>query len=439
MPHDAGSAGVTRPVDLHDPEPPALDHGTLSDGADAGGSGEIPPYGPVEPDAKAVRRKRRRQSVLFGASALVIALAAGGFIAHKPLLAALARLREHDVRTASVKPVPLPHPMTSGAVLKAGSGGHTTADPIDNAIPGLTGTSASHLAASGEAPKSLATPQGSSLTSPGGVTAPGTGVVPLIPTNGVPRASTTHTTPVSTASSSAPGSSAIRQHVTPTAATLTGNPGSITNPVAPVSHPAGGTTPGVTAAGSSGYTASPLVGPLPPKGTLQSIPHPVDVAAKLVAAPASTSDEVQTDALVAVLGKLVGQLRSENMQMQNEINMFEHHVDGQLTSFDQRLTYDQAHDTLALAGAAHPQYTPPDAAAPGAPSQIFPARARPVAPVNPASYHIHAASAGLADIYRNGVPYEVSVGSEVPGVGRVISIYQDGSSWIVRTDHGIIR
>jgi hypothetical protein len=159
----------------------------------------------------------------------------------------------------------------------------------------------------------------------------------------------------------------------------------------------------------------------------------------LVAAPASKSDEVQTDALVVALGKLVGQLRSQNMAMQNEINALQQHVDGQLTTFDQRLTFDQAHDTLALAGAAHPPFAQPSGAATAPPSQIFPARPQPIAPVNPNAYHIHAASVGLADIYRNGVPYEVSVGSEVPGVGRVISIYQDGSSWVVQTDHGAIH
>lgn len=162
------------------------------------------------------------------------------------------------------------------------------------------------------------------------------------------------------------------------------------------------------------------------------------VATQLIAAPASRTYEVKTMSLVAALARLVAELRSQNAAMQTEISTLRHHVDHQMLTFNQRLTFDQAHDALALAGA-------PDPAAqakrplPVHSAQIFPAASPHVAPVSPASYGIQAASPGLAMLIRHGVTYEVSVGSVVPGVGRVISIVQYGSGWIVRTDHGVIR
>ncbi len=60
-------------------------------------------------------------------------------------------------------------------------------------------------------------------------------------------------------------------------------------------------------------------------------------------------------------------------------------------------------------------------------------------------YHVEAASLGMAvlgdanSVPGQGARYLVSVGDQVPGVGRVTSITQRGTSWVVQTDHGAIQ
>lgn len=60
-------------------------------------------------------------------------------------------------------------------------------------------------------------------------------------------------------------------------------------------------------------------------------------------------------------------------------------------------------------------------------------------------YHVQAASLGIAVLVdANAVPgqaggYLVAVGDQVSGVGRVTSIIQRGTSWVVQTDHGTIE
>jgi hypothetical protein len=60
-------------------------------------------------------------------------------------------------------------------------------------------------------------------------------------------------------------------------------------------------------------------------------------------------------------------------------------------------------------------------------------------------YSIQAASPGLAMLSTVGLngtdttSIQLSVGDEVPGVGRVKKILQRGTNWVVETDHGVIQ
>ena len=150
----------------------------------------------------------------------------------------------------------------------------------------------------------------------------------------------------------------------------------------------------------------------------------------------SRHHQVMVISLVSQLSQLVGELRTENGALANQVQAMRTEMNARLGDFNRRLTFDQAKDRLALAEAPHPSMN----AIPTRPSRIFSVRSSaPVAAVNPASYHIEAASPGLAMLSRNGQASEVSIGSAVPGVGRVVSIYQIGTGWVVRTTHGLIR
>jgi hypothetical protein len=67
------------------------------------------------------------------------------------------------------------------------------------------------------------------------------------------------------------------------------------------------------------------------------------------------------------------------------------------------------------------------------------------AATTPHRYHVQAASPGLAMLSDldvsggEGRPLAVSPGDTVFGWGKVISIGQRGTTWIVKTDHGLIQ
>lgn len=146
--------------------------------------------------------------------------------------------------------------------------------------------------------------------------------------------------------------------------------------------------------------------------------------------------QIDVISLVSELGLTVGELRTENAHLVAELAGMRHDMTTQLADFDRRLTFDQAHDRLALAGAAHPDVHP----APDHQSRVFPApRATPAEHVKPSSYRIEAASPSVAILSHDGQSLEVSVGSAVPGVGQVVAIRQYGADWQVVTTHGMIR
>lgn len=175
-----------------------------------------------------------------------------------------------------------------------------------------------------------------------------------------------------------------------------------------------------------------------PANTLLRIAHPVQAAIKLrkEAANGNLPSPLYVMSLAGELGLVVDEERTEAAQLKAEVAALRQEMKNQLASFDARLTYEQAKGRLALAGAAHPHLSAADAP----PVGIFPEHRLPRAePVNPSSYRVQAASPGLAILSRDGNAYEVSVGNIVPGVGRVLSIQQDGSRWVVQTTHGAIR
>ncbi|MDD2859472.1 MAG: hypothetical protein PHT60_14945 [Acidiphilium sp.] len=438
LPHDMPPPDG-RPIDIEEPagEDPAF---VLPEPSHAG----VPPeekssVNPADTQAAPIaagsarrsRGKSRRQGLLFASAAVVVAAASGGMIFHKPLLAVWARLRApHPTMVSGTIPLPKPH--SPATLLKAGGSGHSPMKPLDNSIAGFSVVPRDHntpaspgtvghlnpdkpakpaqIPLGGRIVRTAASPPVKPGTVSAGALKPGAG-------QNQASAATPTMIPVAHPAMSSGGSGGARQASgsLPSSGTAAGGQ--------PEAVPKQPVPPAQTA----------LVGPIPPKGTLQSIPHPVVAAAKLVAAPASRTDEVRTDSLVAALGRLVGELRSETAAEAVQIAALQHHTDAELTAFNQRLTFDQAHEALARAAAR-----PIPSKVPAASDRVFPAASRAVPPVNPASYSIQAASPGLAMIVRNGTTYEVSVGSIVPGVGRVIAIVESGSTWVVRTDHGVI-
>lgn len=219
---------------------------------------------------------------------------------------------------------------------------------------------------------------------------------------------------------------------TPSAAS---SPGAHAGPVAPsqLVHPAQVPSPTRAAAAPTAQPASARPGN---PATLAAVPRPVETAQKLVAAPMTPRAQVDVLSLVSQLGLVVAELRTQNDQLAAKVQAMHRDMTSELAGFDRRLTFDQAHDRLALAGAAKPDVHPPANQTAG----VFPAPpAKPLEHLKPSSYRIEAASPSLAILSHDGQSLEVSVGSNVPGVGQVVAIRQYGPDWRIVTAHGVIR
>jgi len=157
--------------------------------------------------------------------------------------------------------------------------------------------------------------------------------------------------------------------------------------------------------------------------------------------------QVDVLALVTQMGALVRDMRDENTALRSQVAMLTETVQGRTTDFEQRLNLAEARNSVAAAtGAGHRPVVTPILSTSGASGGVTRAiAAAPGTARTVRDYRVQAASPGtavLADI--NAPPgqaagLQVKAGEMVPGVGRVISIAQRGTAWVVQTDHGVIQ
>lgn len=184
---------------------------------------------------------------------------------------------------------------------------------------------------------------------------------------------------------------------------------------------------------------------------------PVAVVAELRAAPLSPPEQVKVVDLLKELGAQLRDTRAEVVQLRTTVAQLVETVDTKTTQFESRLGLAEAGTVLAQsARAGHPETASP--APPLPPVSRVAATGRMTPPSQqggtpPASsaartvrdYRIQGASPGLAVLsVLNPLPggkpvIEVSTGGEVPGVGRIKSIAQRGTAWVVQTDAGVIQ
>ena len=178
-----------------------------------------------------------------------------------------------------------------------------------------------------------------------------------------------------------------------------------------------------------------------------------DAAASLVPAPLSSQQTVDVLSVVTQLGALVRDMRSENAQLRTQVATLSDTVSNKTMDFEQRLGLAEARGSVAAAMGAGRAQTPAPATAIPAVVTVSGAHALRALAVTAISaparsardYRVQAASPGLAVLSDAGAApgqaagLQVSVGDDVPGVGRITSIGQRGSTWVVQTDHGAIQ
>ncbi len=181
-------------------------------------------------------------------------------------------------------------------------------------------------------------------------------------------------------------------------------------------------------------------------------PDAVVAIAALRPAPMTEPQQVQVLDLVAQLGTLVRDQRAEIAQLRQDQEHVGQHVDVALADFGRRISLAEARRAVSAAGQAQPSAVQPAGATGGSTGTgVTPIVARyPLPAALPADtgshrYHVQAASPGLAmlsELDRSGGEERqlpVSPGDDVPGWGKVVSISQRGTTWMVKTDHGLIQ
>ncbi len=207
--------------------------------------------------------------------------------------------------------------------------------------------------------------------------------------------------------------------------------------------------------------AAALASPAPQQGGAGATPSPVqppDVVAQAEVVrpgPLTPQDQVQVLNLVSEMAHMVHDLKAQDAQLRADLRKASASATARLDDFDRRLSMSEARRAMAAAAAAGEATPPP--AEPFAPSVVHPIAVHPapftVTPSLPGSagspvsrrYRVQAASPGLAllaEVDRGGgegAQLQVAVGDTLPDLGRVKSIAQRGTAWVVTAERGSVQ
>ena len=214
--------------------------------------------------------------------------------------------------------------------------------------------------------------------------------------------------------------------------------------------PASGDPAGKPAPAAAAVPAVPA--PVPVALAASPAADPIAVAHDLRAAPMAAQDQVQVLGLVTEMASVVKHLREQNAQLRADFGKSSADTAAHLADYERRLAMAEAKSAVTAAGddASSPPALPAAEPAPIVAKPVSVTRAMAVLPA-PAvsaagkSYRVQAASPGLAllaEVERGGgegAQMQVIVGDTIPDYGRVKSIAQKGTAWVVTTEHGQIQ
>ncbi|WP_216856445.1 hypothetical protein [Acidisphaera sp. S103] len=225
----------------------------------------------------------------------------------------------------------------------------------------------------------------------------------------------------------------------------------IDTPAVPPTAPAAVAVPRATEPPAPSAPAPAIPAPSTPPAILA-------VATRLRASPMSPPEQVQVLNLVTEMAAMLKDLRKQQAQLRSDLVKSSADVTAHLTDDERRLALAEARsavtaaaDTTGKAAVNAPAAPASDPVA-GSLEAIPVAATRPIAvvpsplvPSAPKVYRVQAASPGLALLAQvdrgggDGAQMQVVVGDTVPDYGRVKSIAQKGTNWVVTTDHGAIQ
>jgi hypothetical protein len=166
----------------------------------------------------------------------------------------------------------------------------------------------------------------------------------------------------------------------------------------------------------------------------------------------AAQDQVQVLGLVTEMASVVKHLREQNAQLRADFGKSSADTAAHLADYERRLAMAEAKSAVTAAGgdAGLPPALPATDPAPIVAKPVSVTRAVAVLPAVTGSavaksYRVQAASPGLAllaEVERGGgegAQMQVIVGDTIPDYGRVKSIAQKGTVWVVTTEHGLIQ
>jgi hypothetical protein len=241
------------------------------------------------------------------------------------------------------------------------------------------------------------------------------------------------------------------QHAEPQNATLASPSPPAGPPVPAPTQPAGPVAPSPPA----GAPAAALpAAPSPPTNQADA----VQTALHLRAAPMSDEDQIRVLELVTQIAAMAKDLKQQNAALRADFAKTKADDQARLADFARRIDLVEAGNAVAGANGAEAPSVPPGPPAAGPATTVV----RQAAAMNPVMitrvdtalgsgeapgltrYRVQAASPGLALLTEmargggDGAQIQVTVGDTIPGWGKVKSVAQRGTSWVVNTEHGVI-
>ncbi len=443
------------------------------------------PNGRPTPAAPA-RRRRRGRTILLGTTAVLLVAAVGGAFLLSPynhLVPVDAARIEVQVRhLAAAAGIPVPPVVAPAASLATAP--RPRAEPVYREAVKPTAPSEQVSEILGLHPGAPPRPSGAAQAAMGKVdgigvaSASGAGRTEGQPERASARAPAQDTTAPSAAAeigTAPPARSPAPATTTPSPSTemLGAEPGMTVAPTPPApTPPASAATAALNPIAASAPDAerapecqvaalpaapAPTAAATVPRSTAPA-PAPADpvaTAIELRPAPMARGEQIEVLNLVAQLGIVVRDLRTENAALRARVQASVDKVEGAVADFERRLALAEARGAISAAMGVD-AVVPAPAPAPGAAVQTVglssaqaPARTSsspaPSPTAAPRRYRVTAASPDLAMLSEldrsggEGSPLQVAVGDEVPGHGRIVAIQQQGAAWVVKTDRSTIQ
>ncbi len=221
-------------------------------------------------------------------------------------------------------------------------------------------------------------------------------------------------------------------------------------PPAPTMTPA--TLAPIQITAPAAMSVMPTSPPAPAPASLPPAPDAVSVAENLRPAPMSPPDQVQVLNLVTEMAHMVRDLRLQDAQLRTDLRRATTDYTARLDDYGRRLALAEARNSVSHAAQddASTQAADPPSVVPvvarTVPVVLTPPPIPAPAPVAGLKrYRVQAASPGLAllaEVDRGGgegAQTQIMVGDTLPDYGKVKSIAQRGTAWVVTAEHGTIQ